>query len=121
VEIHAVAGAAGQDWSDFALDAGGTGAALRIIGHSLAASRPTRLLRWRLSGHPNGAAVEVDERGTQPGAFDLVECTTGGRDLEPTDFRILRMHPSTVIRVQRRDRTAFQVTRSGSRSIPPFA
>jgi hypothetical protein len=88
------------------------------MGRPLAATGRTRLLRWRIRGFTD-RAVEIDER-RRPGLFDFVYCTVNGRDMEPRDFRRVRMHRRSVIRVQRRNKTAFRITRSGVRTIAPF-
>jgi hypothetical protein len=64
------------------------------------------------------AAVVVDERqGRAAGEYNFVR--TG---LEPSDWTVTVMHPSSVYRVQRADDSAYQVNADGTTTpIPAFA
>jgi hypothetical protein len=63
------------------------------------------------------ASVLVDERRSQAGgAYDFV-----GTGLEPSNWQVTTMHPSSVYRVQRADGTAYRVTSTGAVQIPSFA
>jgi hypothetical protein len=59
--------------------------------------------------------VTLDDADGDPGAIDFVEC-----GLEPDAFQLVSLNPGTVIRVQRADRSAFELTVAGVRDIDAF-
>jgi hypothetical protein len=93
-----------QSWVDV------RGGRLIIESHGLASQAPALFLRCSFAG-----GVTVNEFVGHPGAFDFVEC-----GLEPDGFRIEHLNPRTVIRVQRGDGSAFELTAAGVRDIHPF-
>jgi hypothetical protein len=52
---------------------------------------------------------------------DFVGVDVDGRDMEPADFDVSRFVGDGLIRVQRRDGTAFAIDSAGVRDIDPFA
>jgi hypothetical protein len=66
--------------------------------------------------------VSVNETQGAPAHYDFVNCTTDGTTpVEPTDFAVTSMRPTSVYRVQRPDGSAFQVEPDGvSIVIPAF-
>lgn len=60
--------------------------------------------------------VRVDDALQLNGSCGFIDC-----NLEPADFQITAFHPSSRIRVQRPDGTAFQITAVGVQPIGPFA
>jgi hypothetical protein len=72
-----------------------------------------------------GDVILVSEGGTNiPGLEDFVRCSvgSGGRDLEPADFKIRAMQAGSSVRVQRQDnQSAYRLDQGGNAtSIPPF-
>jgi hypothetical protein len=64
--------------------------------------------------------VSVNEVQGAPSRFDFVNCTTDGTSpLEPTDFAVTSMRPTSVYRVQRVEGTAFTVDPDGSSTVIP--
>lgn len=62
-------------------------------------------------------SVAVDERGRAASAYDFIRC-----GLEPEDWAVKSMNRGSRFRVQRSDRTAYQLLPDGSTTpIPPFA
>ena len=93
-----------QSWTDV------RGGALHSGGHNLPGTTP---VLFRRCSFPGG--VTLDEGDGDPGPLDFVEC-----GLEPPDFDVVSLDPATVVRVQRRDGTAFELTAAGVRDIAPF-
>lgn len=60
--------------------------------------------------------VKVDDASQLNGSYGFIDC-----NLEPADFHIKAIHPSSRIRVQRLDGTAFQITAGGVKTIGAFA
>jgi hypothetical protein len=81
-----------------------------VRSHGRPSESPALFLRCSFAG-----GVTVDEFAGHPGAFDFVEC-----GLEPDGFRLQSLNPGTVIRVQRGDGSAFELTAAGVRDIDPF-
>jgi hypothetical protein len=117
-------GAVEQRWERMYFDAAGGQNAIFIRKHSLAGARPGVLIECALMGHTQ-AAVRIDEETSDEfsrgGSYDFVRCLVGGRDLDPSDFDVVDMHVRSVVRVQRRDGTAFRITSAGVDPIAPFA
>jgi hypothetical protein len=69
---------------------------------------PVRVIECSVEG-----GVEVNQpgqSGDKPTSHEFVRCTRGGRDLEPSDFRVTAMHPASIILVIRRDGSSFEIT-----------
>jgi hypothetical protein len=104
----------GEQISYTGLTVVGGPSAITLAEHSLARSVPLLYRDCDFSGQTNKKIV-VAERGN-PGRYDFVDC-----DLEPGDFRIVSTVEGMRIRVQRPDRTAFQIDATGAvTTIPPF-
>jgi len=93
-----------QSWVDV------RGGRLLVEGRGGVSESPVLFLRCSFAG-----GVTVNEWAGHPGAFDFVEC-----GLEPDGFRLESMKAGTVIRVQRDDGSAFELTTAGVRIIDPF-
>jgi hypothetical protein len=110
-----------------------------MLLHAVSASAPSGPLRWTDSNFADGIEVTqhtlapqnpamiadspcssvrvADSGGHAAGAYDFIR--TG---LEPSDWTVTSMHPSSVYRVQRSDGTAYQVMPDGTTApIPSFA
>lgn len=83
---------------------------LKLVTHQLACTLPTLYLDCSFAGK-----IEVDDAENQPGLYDFVRC-----NLEPEDFKINSIHPESVLRVQRADDTAFEITAAGVSSMAAF-
>jgi hypothetical protein len=129
MELHASGGESlvdstvEQRWDRMIFDPAGGAYAVSIGKHSLPGIRPGILEECQLQGY-GSAPVLINERSSDPfsrgGSFDFIRCTAQGRDLEATDFVVEDIHPVSVMRVQRRDGTAFQITRAGVKNIDAF-
>jgi hypothetical protein len=86
------------------------GGGLRVDAHNLPGAVPVLFRDCSFAG-----GVTLNDGGDEPGPLDFVEC-----GLEPASFTIESLHPETVVRVQRPDGTAFELTPSGVRDIRPF-
>jgi hypothetical protein len=93
-----------QSWTDV------DGGRLLVSAHNLPGEAPVLFLRCAFHG-----GVTMDDADGDPGAIDFVEC-----GLEPDAFQIMSLNPGTVIRVQRADRSAFELTGGGVRDIDAF-
>jgi hypothetical protein len=93
-----------QSWS------GVQGGRLLVSAHGLPGDAPALFIDCSFAG-----GVTMDDGDGDPGALDFVRC-----GLEPPDFDLASMHPGTVIRVQREDDTAFELTAAGVRDIGAF-
>jgi hypothetical protein len=93
-----------QSWVDV------RGGRLLVGSHGRRSDAPALFLRCSFA-----AGVSVEDRVGHPGALDFVEC-----GLEPSAFGIGSMHPGTVVRVQRDDGSAFELSSAGARDIDPF-
>jgi hypothetical protein len=117
------AGGVEQRWVRMRFDAAGGDNAIFIRMHSLAGARPGILQECVLTGHGQ-AAIRIDEETSNQfsrgGSYDFVRCLVGDRDLEPSDIDVVDLHVTSVIRVQRRDGSAFRVTTAGIEPIPAF-
>ena len=103
-------GAAGQ-LSFVGITIVGGPSAVEIGDHSLKGAQPTAYRDCAFTGQ-TGQKIVVDE-GINAGSYDFVNC-----DLTPADFRIVSALPGMVIRVQRPDRTAFQI--DATRTVTPI-
>ncbi|MGQ0668348.1 MAG: hypothetical protein ACT4PO_01510 [Actinomycetota bacterium] len=83
-----------------------------VVKHSLGPKHST-FLDCEIRGCKT-AAVSLEETPLNGTLIDFVNTLVDGGDLEPGDFRITLMHPATVIRVQRRDGTAYQLRGSNA-------
>jgi hypothetical protein len=108
IELFAAArpdvGGRAQSWVDV------RGGRLVVRGHGLASEAPALFLRCSFAG-----GVTMDEVVGHAGAFDFVQC-----GLEPDGFLIESLNSGTVIRVQRDDGSAFELTAEGVRDITAF-
>lgn len=107
------------------LDGGGVSpVSLFVTKHAVGSEYPSLFRSCIFKGYRE-VAVRVDDQKVEPGRQDFVRCEVGpsGRDLEPSDFDIVAMHESSLIRVQRQDnRTAYRIDHTGvATPIPPFA
>lgn len=93
-----------QSWQDV------RGTRLTVRDHNLPGEAP---VLFRRCSFPQG--VTLDDGGGEPGPLDFVEC-----GLEPQDFSVVSLNPSTTIRVQRENATAFELTSNGVRDIGRF-
>jgi hypothetical protein len=93
-----------QSWVDV------RGGRLVVRSHGLPGEAPALFLRCSFTG-----GVTLDEVVGYPGALDFVDC-----GLEPDGFHVGSMDPATVIRVQRGDGTAYELSATGVRDIGPF-
>jgi hypothetical protein len=84
--------------------------ALMLVLHQLEATKATLYLDCQFDG-----PIEVTDGANKRGYYDFVRC-----GLEESDFRITSIQPQSVIRVQRPDNTAFQITASGTTTIAAF-
>lgn len=66
--------------------------------------------------------VTIGESAGGSSRYDFVSCTSdGATSLEPADFSVNRMRPTSVYRVQRPDGSAFQVLADGTATeVPAF-
>jgi hypothetical protein len=116
-------------FEDVAIDAGGVSpAAVEFANRALTPAGPSQLVRFHVQGWTDRALVVDDEThalNDGPVVADLVCWTVGPerRDLQAGDIGVRRMSPDSVIRVQRRDGTAFQLTGGTGTvaAIPSFA
>jgi hypothetical protein len=83
---------------------------LKLVLHQLEGTKPTLYLDCVFGG-----PIHVEDGANQRGLYDFVRC-----GLEPEDFKINSIHPNSIIRVQRPDNTAFQITSAGVSSIGAF-
>lgn len=83
---------------------------LKLVIHQLEGTLPTLYLDCNFAG-----AIEVDDAENKRGLYDFVRS-----GLESTDFKITSIHPQSVIRVQRPDNSAFQITAGGVAVISAF-
>lgn len=83
---------------------------LMLVLHQLECTLPTLYLDCSFAGQ-----IEVDDAKNKRGLYDFVRS-----GLESTDFNIVSIHPQSVIRVQRPDNTAFQITAGGVTTIAAF-
>jgi hypothetical protein len=97
-------GGRSQSWTDV------RGGALLVEPHNLPGETP---VLFRGCSFPGG--VTIDDAQGDPGPIDFVEC-----GLEPSNFAVTSMNPGTIVRVQRSDATAFELTASGVRDIGRF-
>jgi hypothetical protein len=86
------------------------GGSLVVQSHNLPGETP---VLFRECSFPGGVTI-ADGRG-DPGPLDFVDC-----GLEPSDFSAASMNAGTVVRVQRSNGTAFELTTSGARHIARF-
>jgi hypothetical protein len=93
-----------QSWTEV------EGGRLLVTAHGLPADAPALFHRCSFRG-----GVTIDDGDGDPGALDFVECA-----LEREDFQVLSLNPSTVIRVQRGDGSAYELTSTGSRDLGAF-
>ncbi len=92
-----------QSWTNV------NGGTLVVESHNLPGTAP---VLFRTCSFPT---VTLDDGQGDPGAIDFVEC-----GLEPASFTVTSLNPNTVVRVQRPDRSAFELTASGVRDIRAF-
>jgi hypothetical protein len=101
IELHAAGrpdhGGRPQSW------VGVRGGDLHVRRHNLPGDSP---VLFRGCSFPGGVTIE-DDQG-DPAPLDFVDC-----GLSPGDFRIGSMNPSTDVRVQRGDGSAYRLTPSG--------
>ena len=93
-----------QSWAD--VRAG----RLWVVDHQLPGDGPVLFRDCTFTG-----GVVVDDGQQEPGDLDFVNC-----GLAAADFDVGSMHTSTVVRVQRPNRTAFRITSGGVDDISPF-
>jgi len=94
-------------WIDSNFDDG-----MQVVQHRVAPQNPALI-----ADTPCSRVVVAEAGGQAPGAYDFVR--TG---LEPSDWTVEAMAPSSVYRVQRADSTAYRVYPDGSTApIPAFA
>jgi hypothetical protein len=110
----------GLTFSSLRMDGGPIG--VDIVEHTIATPDPVRFLDCSFGGGSQVAVRLAEQGGEAAGKQDFLRCTVAGeRDLEPDDFLIQFMAPTTQLRVQRRDRSAFKLETNGDGSpIPPF-
>ncbi len=115
-----VGGAEGAlTFRDFVVDSNGAAPTALFIGPLRSSATLTQLRRWDVRGYTD-RAVTVDEPASVSGRYDLVCWTVGGAaELEPGDFRLVYMHPNSLIRVQRANGTAYQI--DPSFTVTPIA
>jgi hypothetical protein len=114
VVLHAVSRPSGAEgaltFRDLLVDMEGAGpAALHITSHNMAAQNRGRLVRWNVAGYTD-RAVRIEETNNNRGWYDFIcWAVDGSRDLEASDFRLVRMAPESLLRVQRWDGSAYQI------------
>ncbi|MDH4117002.1 MAG: twin-arginine translocation signal domain-containing protein [Acidimicrobiia bacterium] len=86
------------------------GESLLLRDHNLAPSMYTLYLDSQFA-----STIRVADNDRLNGWYDFVRC-----NVETGDFDTSAMNSNSIIRVQRTDGTAFELTRSGSRTIPAF-
>src|SRR3970282_1926510 len=103
-----------QIWRNVSMDGTETDTPAMSIGHHVGSGVTVSVLmadcRFRALGARK--VIRVNESGgSQPGLYDFLRARLGedGHDLEPSDFELLSIHASTIIRVERRDGTAYQL------------
>ena len=85
---------------------------IEVVQHTLAPENPAVIV-----DSPCSTVVVAEAGGRAGGAYDFIR--TG---LEPSDWTVSSMHPSSVYRVQRADGTAYRVNPDGTTApIPAFA
>ena len=93
---------------------------IQVPRHALDAVAPMLYEGCALDG--GSYALDVADQALRLTKLDLVHCTRDGGDVEPSAIRVAPMKVGSVIRVQRRNGTAYQVDHRGvSRPIPAFA
>jgi len=115
VEMLAVSRGRGIALTNFTVS--DTPVGLKISHHNLPPENPALLRNWTMSSV--ATPVLVDE-SANPGMFDLVDFTIGGRALACSDITVTAMHAESVIRVQN-GASAFRVTPAGCSPIAAFA
>jgi hypothetical protein len=83
---------------------------LWLYDHNLPPSMFTLYLDSSFAG-----TILVADDDRMHGWYDFVRC-----GVTESDFDTARMHANSIIRVQDADNNAFEITRSGTRSIAPF-
>ena len=91
----------------------GSRVALDSPRHLAGAATPTLFLDCRFEAP---IPVRIADQGRFASQFDFVRC-----GLEPPDFEIRSLLPDSIVRVEREDGTAYQITQAGVRDIPPFS
>jgi hypothetical protein len=100
------------------IDVQATDAAFVIMSHVASSDIPNRIIGGTWDAP---VAIRVWEDADQgPGLYDFVGVTYNDGDIEPGDVAVDEMHADSIIRVQQRDGTAFQVTSDGVSDISPF-
>jgi hypothetical protein len=90
----------------------GGSVAVHLAEHNQPEGTPT-VYRDCAYGGPATGKIRVQE-ARNAGRYDFINC-----DLEPADFQIVSALPGMRIRVQRTDRTAFQIDASGAVTVIP--
>jgi hypothetical protein len=90
----------------------GSPVAVRLAEHNRAEWQPAVYRDCAYSQHTS-VPIEIME-AMNPGLYDFINC-----DLEPGDFRLTSVLPGMRIRVQRTDRTAFQIEANGTVTVIP--
>jgi hypothetical protein len=90
----------------------GGSVAVHLAEHNQPEGTPT-IYRDCAYGGPATGKIRVQE-SKNSGRYDFINC-----DLEPTDFQIVSALPGMRIRVQRTDRTAFQIDAGGAVTVIP--
>ena len=95
---------------------------LEIAESNLPPSAPAELRNWNITKLGAGnKAVWIHATTKQPREMDLIcWALPGGAELEQSNFTVTDWSPGTVIRVQRRNGTAYQFTNGTFSSIPSF-
>jgi hypothetical protein len=110
MRLHAVSSGSGSEalrWIDSRFDDG-----IEVVRHTVAPEGPAVVV-----DSPCSTVVVSAGGGKAGGAYDFIR--TG---LEPSDWTVSTMEPSSIYRVQREDATAYQVNPDGTATeIPAFA
>lgn len=93
-----------QSWIDV------QGGSLQVVEHSLPGEVPAL---FKGCSFPGG--VTLNDGAGEPGSLDFVEC-----GLEPGSFDVVSLNPGSVVRVQRPNDSAFELTSDGVRDIQRF-
>jgi hypothetical protein len=112
LELHALSRADSPDRLSFIrVLFGGQIVSLKHLAQSSLAT-PVQFRDCQIPG-----GVSINDDFMHGSKFDFVNCDP----LEPSNFQIIQLQPDARIRVQRKNKTAYQIDPSGTKTIPAFA
>ena len=111
-----------QKLNNFKVGASGS-FALEVLEAALGGDTATELKNWTITKLGAGnKAVRINDIGDNPHPLDII-CwiLPGGAELEQSNFDDVSSLPGTIIRVQRRNKTAYQFQNGAFTNIASFA